>query len=267
MHVHYFPPAVFRAIWRYFEKTSGGLWNIQYKQHTDEHIATLKQSGCTRFTTLVYSHKKGLAKVLNEFIFDEAQKRPEIIPFGTIFAGDGNVSKTARLLFEDYKFYGIKLHPFVSGESLDDEAYFPAYEIMQSMGKVLVCHPGSGPVYTQFNGADRVENILKKFPRLKIIIAHCGAFEYGDYPKLAREYENVYFDTAMNCVHTQVFENNCPGKNFFIEFQDRIVYGSDFPNIPYAYNSQSDSLKMMNLGDEIEKKIFIRNAERLLNLA
>lgn len=265
MHVHYFPPAVFRAIWRYFEGRSDGLWKIKYKEHTDRHIATLKRFGVEKFTTLVYAHKAGLAEYLNEFIYEESRKHTELIPFGTIYAGDGNVSNQARRLFEDYQFTGIKLHPFVSLEVLDDRRMHPAYEMMQAMGKVVVCHPGSGPVYRETDGAARVENILREFPNLKIVIAHCGAFEYGDYPRLAREYPNVYFDTAMNCVHHNTFHNNCPGKNFFLEFQDRVLYGSDFPNIPYHYGDQALALKNMRLGGEIEGKIFRANAERLLS--
>jgi predicted TIM-barrel fold metal-dependent hydrolase len=267
MHVHYFPPAVFRAIWRYFESKSLGLWKIRYKQHTEKHIATLKSFGVTRFTTLLYAHKPGLADYLNEFIFEEAKIHPELIPFGTIYAGDGDVARRARRLFEEYNFAGIKLHPFVSLEQLDDPRFFSAYEIMQAKGKIVICHPGSGPVYDHTDGASRVENILREFPNLKIVIAHCGAFEYGDYPRLAREYPNVYFDTAMNCVHHNTFHNNCPGKNFFLEFEDRVLYGSDFPNIPYDYLDQSTSLKALQLGNTIERKIFTANAEKLLGAA
>lgn len=265
MHVHYFPPAVFRAIWRFFETKSYGLWKIKYKEHTDRHIEALKNFGVKKFTTLVYAHKPGLAGHLNEFIFEESQKHAELIPFGTIYAGDGDVAAQARRIFEDYGFSGIKLHPFVSLENLDDRRMFPAYEMIAAMGKVVVCHPGSGPVYAETDGAARVENILKEFPQLKIVIAHCGAFEYGDYPRLAREYPNVYFDTAMNCVHHNTFHNNCPGKNFFLEFQDRVLFGSDFPNIPYAYGDQVTALQNMQLGKEIEEKIFRGNAERLLS--
>jgi len=264
MHVHYFPPAVFKAIWRFFETRSDGLWKIRYKQHTAEHIATLKAAGVSRFTTLVYAHKPGLADYLNEFIHEESQRHPELIPFGTIYVGDGDIPRRARRLFEEYRFAGIKLHPFVSLEQLDDPRYFPAYEMMQAMGKIVVCHPGSGPVYEHTDGADRVGNILREFPDLKIIIAHCGAFEYGDYPRLAREYPHVYFDTAMNCVHHNTFHNNCPGKNFFLEFADRIVYGSDFPNIPYDYADQALAIRRFALGDEAERKIFTGNAEKLL---
>ncbi|MCB1315537.1 MAG: amidohydrolase family protein [Leptospiraceae bacterium] len=267
IHVHFFPPAVFRAIWRFFETRSSGLWNIRYRLHTDDHIRMLKDRGVRHFTTLVYAHKREMAAFLNDFVAEWSQREAAIIPFGTIFAGDGNVINAARDIFEQRGFYGIKAHPFVSGEELDDPRFFPAYELMQSGGRILVCHPGSGPVYDRTDGARRLRRVLKEFPKLKVVVAHCGAFEYRDYPLLADEFEHVYFDTAMNCVHTHVFHNNCPGPAFFQRYQDRILYGSDFPNIPYDYAEQKEAILNMQLGERIEQNVFQNNARRLLGWA
>ncbi len=266
IHVHYFPKPLFRAIWKYFESHTNGLWNINYKICEKEIVAELAKKDVRRFTTLVYAHKKGLAGNLNKYIYESSLKYPEILPFGTVFAGDGDVLKTAKMIFEDWKFYGIKLHPFVSREELDDTRFFPAYEMMESLGKILVCHPGSGPVYTDFDGATRLRRVLTKFPKLKTVIAHSGAFEYGDYRSIADDFENVYFDTAMNCVHTIVFEHNCPGREFFEKYQDKILFGSDFPNIPYKYEEQVEGIKKFQLGKEIEDKIYFLNSKKLLGL-
>jgi len=266
IHVHFFPQKIFQAIWEYFETKSHGLWHINYKLFGQELVQALDQIGISRFTTLVYAHKQGLADYLNDYVLESSKTFPQIIPFGTIYAGDGDCAKKAKKIFEDYQFYGIKLHPFVSKEQVDDNRLFPVYDIMQSLNKVLVCHPGSGPVFTQKDGAQRLRNVLNAFPNLKIVVAHCGAFEYGDYTSLADEFEFVYFDTAMNCVHTPIFENNCPGSLFFKKYADRILFGSDFPNIPYDYQDQIEAIKSRGLGTEIENKIFEQNAKRLLGL-
>jgi len=266
IHVNFFPSDVFQAIWRYFETQSHGLWSVKYKLHGHQHIQTLKNEGIERFTALVYAHKPGLADYLNEFVRESADQFPELIPFGTIFAGDGRSEQVARRIFEEYHFFGIKLHPFVSNENLDDPRFFPVYEIMQALGKILVCHPGSGPTFQQTDGAIRLRNVLSQFPQLKVVVAHCGAFEYGDYRALTEDFEDLYFDTAMNCVHTEVFSNNCPGREFFLNHQDRILFGSDFPNIPYAYGDQVAALQRFNLGATVERKIFHDNALNLLGL-
>lgn len=264
--MHFFPPAVFRAIWRFFEVESKGLWPIRYKYHTEEHIARLIEYGVERFTTLVYAHKPGMAAGLNRFVAEWAQKESRILPFGTIFAGDADRVSQARRIFEEDGFLGIKLHPFVSNEELDDEGFFPVYEMMQDLGKVMVCHPGSAPAYHSQEGVVRLRNVLERYPKLKVVIAHCGAYEYDGYPGLADEFDSVYFDTAMNCIHESTWHNNCPGPAFFHKYQDRILYGSDYPNIPYAYPEQKAALQALKLGPEIETKIFRGNAERLLGI-
>lgn len=266
IHVHFFPKKLFEAVWKYFETQSHGLWKIHYKIFGEELVTRLKEFNVSRFTSLVYAHKSGVADSLNQFVFESSQTCPEMIPFGTIFVGDGESEKKARMLFEDYGFYGIKLHPFVSKEQIDDVRFFPVYEMMESLGKVLICHPGSGPVYEEKDGADRLKTVLKKFPKLKVIVAHCGAFEYGDYTSLADAFDFVYFDTAMNCIHTPVFHNNCPGPDFFTKYSDRILFGSDFPNIPYHYNEQIEAVRSMSLGLKIEEQIFSQNAVDLLGL-
>jgi len=266
LHVHLFPPGVFRAIWRFFESESNGLWEIRYKLSGDQHVACLREAGVTRFAGLLYAHKSGLADSLNSFMHASSARYPELLPFGTIFVGDGDVATRARRLFEDYGFFGIKLHPFVSGEQLDDSRFFPAYEIMEAQGRVLVCHPASAPVYDAVDGARRIERILREFPELRVVVAHCGAFETKEYLSLADRYRWLYFDTAMNCVHTHVFENNCPGPAFFRTHQDRILYGSDFPNIPYEYKQQADAIRALGLEPEILEKIFHTNALTLLGL-
>ena len=266
MHVHLFPPAVFRAIWRHFESESKGMWRIHYKLSAERHMATLRAEGVRRFTTLVYAHKAGLARQLNDYVHQLSLAHADVLPFGTVFAGDNNVSQEGRRIFEELGFFGLKLHPFVSRENIDEPKFFPLYELMEAKGKVLVCHPGSGPVYDEPDGASRLERVLQQFPRLRVVVAHCGAYEYGDYESLADKYEHVHFDTAMNCVHGSVFRDNCPGRLFFERHASRIVFGTDFPNIPYEYVRQTDAIRNLALGPELEQRIFRGNAEALLGL-
>lgn len=266
VHVHFFPENVFRAIWNFFETRDARLWSVKEKVHGEALVQSLRGHGVKKFTTLVYAHKPGMAEYLNNFVRAQAEKFPEALPFGTIFAGDGSAEETARLLFEDYKFLGIKMHPFVTREDLDDARFFSVYERMEAKGKILLCHPGSAPVFKQTDGHARLGKILKQFPELKVIIAHCGAFEFDEYSALASEYEHVYFDTAMVCIPNGPFVASPDGKNFFLRHQDRVLFGSDFPNIPYAYDEQVQGLKRMQLGEDMEKKVFSENARRLFNV-
>ena len=105
--------------------------------------------------------------------------------------------------------------------------------------------------------------------RIEDVFASICSYYYmirGDYHSLVNDFEFVYFDTAMNCVHNNVFSNNCPGRGFFIEHQDRILFWSDFPNIPHSFSKQIGGLHKLNLGETIERKLFSDNAIKLLGL-
>jgi predicted TIM-barrel fold metal-dependent hydrolase len=51
-----------------------------------------------------------------------------------------------------------------------------------------------------------------------------------------------------------------------LEFQDRVVYGSDFPNIPYSLDAAIQAIRNLHLGRTLEEKLLCTNAARLLGL-
>jgi hypothetical protein len=98
------------------------------------------------------------------------------------------------------------------------------------------------------------------------VIAHLGMPEYEEHLRLAESYPNVHLDTTMAC--TPFTEAMMP---FPRELRarlgalpDRIVLGSDFPNIPYEYAVQLESLERLELGDEWLRAVCWDNGVRLL---
>jgi len=47
---------------------------------------------------------------------------------------------------------------------------------------------------------------------------------------------------------------------------DRIMYGSDFPNIPYAWDREIKELKAANTSNEVLEKISYKNAVNFFGL-
>lgn len=264
-HVHFFPERLFGAIWRVFEGPEG-YWPVRYKLHGEALVDFLRSAGVQRFVSLVYAHKPGLAAPLNDFIAESASRFPELIPFGTVYAGDADPLRDAVRAIDEYGFQGLKLQPAVTHEMPDDPRFFPVYELLQSRDKVVLCHSGSAPQQWMFDGPERLRRIMERFPRLKFIVAHCGALEYEGFAAVASDYPTVYFDTAMISVPCEGFEGNCPGVDFYRRFADRILFGSDFPNIPYAYEDQVGGIRALNLGAAAEQGLFHDNAARLLGL-
>jgi uncharacterized protein len=119
-------------------------------------------------------------------------------------------------------------------------------------------HTGPGPM----------AEVLRRNPWLTAVFAHGGAPEYAEHVALARRYPNVHLDTTM--VGTYFLERIAPVptevRAAYADLGERIVLGSDFPNIPYPYAEQLDALQRWDLGDDWLRRVVYENGARLLGL-
>ena len=138
--------------------------------------------------------------------------------------------------------------------------------MLEDAGAPVILHAGSGPVGTPYTGPGPVAELLTRFPRLALVIAHLGAPEYADFLTLAERYDRVCVDTTM--VFTRFFDDI--GGAFPAELvprlrdlQPKVLLGSDFPNIPYPYHEQLSGLARLDLGDDWLRAVCWDNAVRL----
>ena len=105
---------------------------------------------------------------------------------------------------------------------------------------------------------------------MKIVIAHMGAFEYRKFLDLLDNHENLYLDTTMIYISNNIFNErikNRPNKEELFSYQDRILFGSDFPNIPYEYESSTRGLLELDMPRDFYENIFYNNAKKLFNIS
>jgi predicted TIM-barrel fold metal-dependent hydrolase len=133
----------------------------------------------------------------------------------------------------------------------------------------VVLHAGSGPVPTAYTGPGPVAELLRRHPRLALVIAHLGAPEYAEFLALAERHERVRLDTTM--AFTDFF--SALGGEFpadllprLADLQGKVLLGSDFPNIPYPYLHQLEALERLGLGDEWLRAVCWDNAAALLGV-
>jgi predicted TIM-barrel fold metal-dependent hydrolase len=113
-----------------------------------------------------------------------------------------------------------------------------------------------------------MSEVLARHPRLIAIIAHLGAPEYADFLGLAERYPGVHLDTTM--AFTDFLERIAPFpvglRPQLADTGDRILLGTDFPNIPYSYLHQLQALARLDLGEPWLRAVCHDNASRLLGL-
>jgi hypothetical protein len=237
-----------------------------------------------RYTTLNYAHKKGVAEGLNEWTYGFCKGDPHAIPLGTAHPDDENCLEYSQRALTEFQFKGLKLQLLVTNYFIHDKRLKSLFNLMHALDKVLVLHAGTAPGINRqtFPGSKvGVKHFLKylnEFPENKVVIAHMGGYEYEDFFQIVEQNPNVYLDTAMVWVppKANLFpETDSPGHilgedrllSFMEENSTQILFGSDFPNIPYSYKASINELLKLNLSKEAYENIFFRNAMRLFKLS
>ena len=276
MHSHFFPEKLFDSIWEYFKRRN---WSIRYQDSPDGLARTLTGFGVARFTVYNYAHRPGMAAELNTWTDAFARRNPAAIPFATVLPDDeGNVEMLEKL-FGERGFFGIKLQPLVSDFYPCDERMMEVYRVVVEHERILAIHAGTAPVANEYVGADHFEPVMDRFPEMKVVVAHMGAFEFDRFFDMARRYPNLYLDTSVNFINKELMKELIGRREFppmeipsdfekevLLELSDRLLFGSDYPNIPYTYDDCIQSILALGLWEEFNRAVFYENARRLLKL-
>src|SRR5207245_1918492 len=160
----------------------------------------------------------------------------------------------------------FKVHVQVGAFDPRDELLDPVWGLLAEAGTPVVVHCGSGPVPGAHTGPGPFGEVLAAHPRLTAVIAHMGAPEFAEHIALARAYPNVHLDTTM--VGTPFMNQLAPVPPEVVaslaDLQDRVVLGTDFPNIPYSYATQLQALEAFGLGDDWLRAVCWANGARLV---
>nr|WP_179423616.1 amidohydrolase family protein [Pedococcus badiiscoriae] len=269
IHVHFLPEPMLAKVWAYFdhaERNYGQPWPIHYRDDEATRLATLRALGVRAIPALVYPHKPGMAAWLNDWCTDFAARVDGAVHCATLFpepgVGDqveGSLELGARL---------FKMHVQVGGYSPDDPLLEPAWKALERTGAPVVLHAGSAPLEGEHTGPGAVAAVLDRHPELTFVIAHLGMGEYEAFADLAETFPRVHLDTTM--AGTDFSNRFAPLTPAYVErlasLGDRVVLGTDFPNIPYPYAHQIEALHRLGLGDEWMRKVLWHNGARLLGL-
>jgi uncharacterized protein len=266
-HVHLFPGKLFEALWRWFDTYA---WNIRYRLYTEQVIEFLQKKKVKRFCALHYAHKPGLAREMNRYLSTIGAAHAEIVPLATVFPGEVDAKEILREAFGPLKLRGIKLHCHVQRMPADDPRLDEVYALCQEAQQTVLIHAGRSPSSPGYGvdtralcAASQIERVLQRYPRLKIVVPHLGADEFEEYFRLVLQYENLYLDTTMAIAG---FLFGKPPEKLFPQLAPRLLYGTDFPNIPYAWDRELRVALQAGIPAEHQEAFFYKNAEKLFVL-
>lgn len=267
VHVHFLPDRVMDAVWGYFDQAAthyGTPWPVTYRTPVAERLQTLQDLGVRRFPALVYPHKPDMAGSLNAWAREFAASTPGCVSSGTFYPEPGAAQYVKEALELGTRIF--KVHVQVGDYDPRDDELDAVWGQLADAGVPVVVHCGSGPIPGRHTGPGPMSDVLRKHPRLTAVIAHLGMPEYAEHLRLAETYPNVHLDTTMAC--TPFTEALAPFPRDLLPryaaLRDRVVLGSDFPNIPYQYAVQLESLERLELGDDWLRAVCWENGARLL---
>ena len=266
-HVHVFPEPVFKALWEWFEKNA---WPIRYKGTTPELLEYLLKRGVDHIVALQYAHKPGIARDLNLYVLDLCRKfSGRITGMATVFPGETDAAIILEEAF-DAGLRGVKLHAHVQCFDMNSPDMDPIYDVCSRRGKPLVMHVGREPKSESYMcdpyalcRADKLEQVLKSYPALKICVPHLGMDEYTAYQRMTETFDNLWLDTSVACADFLPTEQVIRLADMRM---DRIMYGSDYPNIPYAWDREIKQIQKAGLSEASMLKIFRENALQFFNI-
>jgi predicted TIM-barrel fold metal-dependent hydrolase len=269
VHTHFMPDQVMAKVWAYFDSAGplvGKSWPIAYRDDEQVRLKTLRGFGVRAFTSLVYPHKPDMAAWLNEWTAEFAERTPDCLHTATFYPEHHAASYVEAAIECGVRVF--KVHIQVGGFHPCDPLLDPVWGMIEDAQIPVLIHCGSGPTPGDYTGPEPMAALLQRFPRLQLIIAHMGTPEYTEFLDLAEDYDGIRLDTTM--VWTDFSEADAPfpaaERGRLRAFGDRILFGSDFPNIPYSYGHSIHALERLDLGDAWLRQVCYRNAARLFEI-
>ncbi|HEY0381128.1 MAG TPA: amidohydrolase family protein [Candidatus Elarobacter sp.] len=261
VHTHLHPPRLFAAIRRWFAAQSA--WVLEHPTEPRDVARILHEHGVERFAFFSYAHKPGIARDLNTWLTDTARELGDgAVPLGTVHVDDPDPAGDMRDALRA-GCAGVKIHEDVQGFEVGDPRLAGALDAVAEHDGFVLVHAGHIPWSNETNDAPaRIARVLEAHPALRVVVAHFGAPDQQRYIELAQTEPRLFLDTTMAFAPESPMRPET-SRTDVERIARQVVYGTDFPNIPYAYDGELRGLRALGLDDATLRAITMENARRL----
>ncbi|MBQ5748971.1 MAG: amidohydrolase family protein [Oscillospiraceae bacterium] len=160
---------------------------------------------------------------INDFIAASCAEHPEFIGFGSVLPTmDGVEEELERMMSMGLR--GVKIHPDFQKIAIDESNATDTYRAIAKRGLPVLFHMGDDRY--DFSSAERLLNLLKKVPDLRVIAAHLGGWQVWEQALKTPMPENVVYDTSSS---TPFLSRDMTLRLLECYGIERCMFGSDFP--------------------------------------
>lgn len=185
-----------------------------------------------------------------------------IIPFASVHPADPEKDEHIKQI-KQVGLKGIKLHPFYQDFYLDEDTMLEFYEQVCKHDLILVMHTGYDIAFEHIRRAEpaRIVKVMKKFPELKLITTHLGAWQMWDEVETEIIGRKIYMEISFALDYLPADKAKKLFENHPVDY---ILFGTDSP-----WRSQKETLNLLNklnLDTQKMDKILRGNAKNLLGI-
>ena len=255
-HAHAFPDEVAESAIPYLEEEGdvnamhdgriASLLNLMDRDGVEQSVICCIATRPSQFDSIISWAKQILSD--------------RIIPFPSFHPTDPQAVEHISQIKEE-GFKGIKMHPYYQNFFLDDKKLFPAYEKISELGLILVMHTGFDIAFPRIRRCDpkQILNVLTKFPDLKMVTTHLGAWQQWSEVEEMLAGKKIYMDISYTL---DQIDPQTARRIILKHPKEYILFGTDSPwsGAQETYKH----LQALDLGDEREELILRKNGLALL---
>jgi len=183
---------------------------------------------------------------------------PETIyAFGTAHPDFANIGDELQRI-KALGIKGIKLHPDCQAFNIDDKSAYNIYDAAQELNLPILMHLGDET--HDYSSPLKLLNVIRDFPRIRIIAAHLGGYREWDAGLQLAGYENLWFDT---CSSQSILTPERVRHQIRTLGVERCFFGTDFP----LWVSEKELSAFLNIGltHEENEKILAKNFKEFIS--
>ena len=181
MHVHFLPPRMLAAVWAYFDQAGehyGVDWPVTYRVGDEQRVALLRGSASAPSPRWRTRTSPGWRAWLNDWTLE--LRRPDArgcVPSATFFPEPEAAGYVAVALGRRAR--GSSRRTCRSAATTrPTRCWTPVWGRLAEARVPVVVHCGSGPVPGAYTGLGPIGEVLRRHPRLRLVVAHAGMPEY-----------------------------------------------------------------------------------------
>lgn len=260
-HTHIFPDKIAESTIRSLEERAG--LTASTNGTLSGLLASMETAGVDMSVILPVVTKPSQFETVNTFAASvNEQYEGKLLSFGGIHPDTEDYKKELDRI-KELGLKGIKIHPDYQGVMIDDIRYMNIIEYADALGLIILTHAGidiglPDPVHCP---PDKMRKVIDTLHPKKMVVAHYGGWNQWEevYEYLAGE--NLYLDTAFTFDYIK--------EDMFYKIlekhgSDKVLFATD---CPWGYQKKDvESLKKMNLTDEVKNEILYKNAMNLLKI-